>query len=133
MPYRRRSCCSNPGQRVIYFKSRESQVSYNHGDYHSRWQRANTTSNHLPRCNKRLPATSPTLLTSHLTNLAYQPPHQPSLPPTSPTSLTSHLTNLAYQPPHQPRLPATSPTLLPSPLTNPTYQPLHQPHYPSPS
>src|SRR5438045_5677836 len=32
---------------------------------------------------------------------AYQPPHQPCLPATSPTSLTSHLTNLPYHPPHQ--------------------------------
>ena len=39
-----------------------------------------------------LPASSPTLLTSPLTNLTYQPPHQPP-----------------YQPPHQPHLPASSP------------------------
>src|SRR5436190_11060595 len=51
-------------------------------------------------CNKRL--------TSLLTNLAYQPPHQPCLPA---------FTNLAYQPSptlltslHQPCLPAFSPT-----------------------
>src|SRR5436189_859287 len=53
---------------------------------------------HPQWCNKRL--------TSHLTNLTYQPPHQPCLPATSPTtlptssptSLTSLLTNLLYQP-----------------------------------
>src|SRR5437667_8934897 len=54
-----------------------------------------------------LPASSPTLLTSHLTNLAYQPPHQPP-----------------YQPPHQPHLPAPSPTSFTSLLTNLLYQPL---------
>src|SRR5216110_717598 len=62
----------------------------------------------------------------------YQPPHQPHLPATSPTSLTSHLTNLTYQPPHQPPyqpphqpcLPASSPTSFTSLLTNLLYQPL---------
>src|SRR5438046_10674333 len=49
-----------------------------------------------------LPASAPTLLTSPLTNLTYQPPHQPHLPASSPTSLTSLLTNLLYQPPYQP-------------------------------
>src|SRR5438045_3065503 len=54
----------------------------------------------LASCNKHL--------TSLLTNLAYQPPHQPCLPA---------FTNLAYQPSptsltslHQPHLPAFSPT-----------------------
>src|SRR5438045_4035254 len=37
-------------------------------------------------------------LTSLLTNLVYQPPHQPHLPASSPTSLTSLLTKLLYQP-----------------------------------
>src|SRR5438045_9567305 len=48
-----------------------------------------------------LPASSPTLLTSHLTNLTYQPPHQPPYqPPHHPHS----------QPPHPPSSPTIPPT-----------------------
>src|SRR5438045_1780252 len=53
---------------------------------------------HLPKScaavTSALPAFSPTSFTSLLTNLLYQPPHQPPLPASSPTSFTSLLPNL---------------------------------------
>src|SRR5438045_2740822 len=92
--------CSVPGIQIVVITYLEDDCSLPEMPLtHSAWATV---------CNKHL--------TSLLTNLAYQPPHQPhlaatsptTLPTSSPTLLTSLLTNLLYQPPYQPPLPTSS-------------------------